>query len=378
MYQKMMKRRTIPVKMHENNIHEPLFHVVKRDVMPLWKSMSVRVIAVVSALLFCTILAIFMIGADPIKFIATMFDGVFATPRRLWKFSKETSVLLCISLAITPAFRMKFWNIGAEGQTLISALAAVAVAFYFGKSLPNSVLLILMLLAAVIAGAIWGVIPAICKAKWGTNETLFTLMMNYIATGVVSYFLLVWTPSGSSVLGALSVGHMPIVVHEYFLLIMIVLILTVLLFIYLQNTKQGYEISVVGESEKTARYIGINVEKVIIRTMFISGAICGLAGFLMVAALDHSVTATSVGGLGFTAIMVSWLAKFNPFIMIGTSAFIMFLKQGSSQITTNFNIDSAFPDMVIGIVLFFIIGCEFFISYKLKFRGSHKKGEKTR
>ena len=145
-----------------------------------------------------------------------------------------------------------------------------------------------------------------------------------------------------------------------------------MVYIYLSYTKHGYEISVVGESENTARYIGINVGGVIIRTMIVSGAICGVAGFLIVSALDHSVTVTTVGGMGFTAIMVSWLAKFNPLVMIGTSAFITFLQQGASQITTNFNIDSAFPDMVVGIVLFFIIGCEFFIGYSLKFR--NKKG----
>ena len=160
-------------------------------------------------------------------------------------------------------------------------------------------------------------------------------------------------------------------------MIIAVLGLTVAAYIYLQHTKQGYEISVVGESENTARYIGINVNKVVIRTMLISGAICGVAGFLIVSALDHSITTTTVGGMGFTAIMVSWLAKFNPLVMIGTSAFITFLQPGSSQITTNFNIDSAFPDMVVGIVLFFIIGCEFFIGYRLKFRESSKKGGKA-
>jgi len=365
------------VKKHNNRSSEPLFHVVKRDSMPIWKSMLIRVIAVAAALLLCSLLSIFMINANPIEFLTTLLDGAFGSARRLWKFAKDSSVLLCIALAITPAFRMRFWNIGAEGQTLIGALAAVAVAFYLGGTLPNGVLLVLMFIAAVLAGAIWGALPAIFKAKWETNETLFTLMMNYVASGLVAYFLLLWTPSGSSILGALSVGHLPILVHEYFLLILAVLILTVLVYIYLQYTKQGYEISVVGESENTARYIGIGVKKVIIRTMIVSGAICGIAGFLIVSALDHSVTTTTVGGMGFTAIMVSWLAKFNPLVMIGTSAFITFMQQGSSQITTNFNIDSAFPSMVVGIVLFCIIGCEFFIGYRLKFRESNKKGGKT-
>ena len=359
---------------NEKKIHEPLFHVVKRHSMSTGKAMLIRVIAVVVALVLCALLSVFLLKANPIKFIETLFDGTFGSARRLWKFAKDSAVLLCIALAITPAFRMKFWNIGAEGQTLIGALAAVGVAFYLGNTLPTWLLLILMLIAAVVAGAIWGCIPALFKAKWETNETLFTLMMNYVATGLVSYFLVIWTPSGSSVLGALPVGHLPVVFHEYFLLILITLILTAVIYVYLNYTKHGYEISVVGESENTARYIGIGVGNVIIRTMIVSGAICGLAGFLIVGALDHSITTTTVGGMGFTAIMVSWLAKFNPLVMIGTSAFVTFLDQGAAQVTTNFNIDSSFPDMVVGIVLFFIIGCEFFIGYKLKFRENSKKG----
>ena len=343
------------------------FHVVKRSAIPTWKSMLFRVTAVLAALLLCSLLSIFMIGADPIKFILTMFDGAFGTVDRIWSFAKDAAILLCIALAITPAFKMRFWNIGAEGQTLIGALAAVAVVIY-GKGLPNEVLLILMLVAAVLAGAIWGGLPAIFKAIWGTNETLFTLMMNYVSSGLVAYFLLLWTPSGSSVLGRLDTGHLPILGHENLLMILLVLLLTVGIYVYQKYTKQGYEISVVGESENTAKYIGINVKKVIIRTMLISGAICGFAGYLIVGALDHSVAVTSVGGMGFTAIMVSWLAKFNPLIMMGTSAFITFLDRGSAQITSTFNIDSSFPDMVIGIVLFFIIGCEFFIGYQLKFK----------
>ena len=348
------------------------FHVVKRSTIPLWKSMMFRVIAVLGALLLCSILAIFIIEANPLKFIATMFEGAFGTIQRLWKFAKDASVLLCIALAITPAFKMRFWNIGAEGQTLIGALAAVAVVIYC-EGWPEWLLLLLMLLAAVLIGAVWGGLPAVFKAIWGTNETLFTLMMNYVATGLVAYFLLLWTPSGSSVLGSLDAGHLPILVHENFLLIILVLLLAVGVYVYQKYTKQGYEIAVVGESENTAKYIGINVKKVIIRTMLISGAICGFAGFLIVAALDHSVAVTSVGGMGFTAIMVSWLAKFNPLIMLGTSAFITFLKQGAAQITTTFNIDSAFPDMVIGIVLFFIIGCEFFVNYQLKWKKRETK-----
>lgn len=361
------------MKTNKNRVHEPLFHVVKRDTIPVYKAMLIRVLAIAAGLLLCAVLSAFLIKANPVEFLETLFNGSFSSERRLWKFAKDSAVLLCIALAITPAFRMRFWNIGAEGQVLIGALAAVAVAFYLGASVPNTILLVLMFIAAVVTGAVWAGIPAVFKAKWGTNETLFTLMMNYAASGIVAYFLVRWTPSGSSVLGELKAGHLPQFFHPYMLIITAVLVLTLLVFIYLSFTKHGYEISVVGESENTARYIGINVSKVVIRTMLVSGAICGIAGFLIVAGLDHSITETTVGGRGFTAIMVSWLAKFNPAFMIVTAAFITFLDQGASQISTSFNIDSSFPDMVVGIILFFIIGCEFFINYKLKFRSSNKK-----
>ena len=364
------------MKAIEKRSREPLFHVVKRDTLPWQKALLIRVITVVAAVLLCAVLSIVMLdNVDPFKFIVTLFDGAIGSQRRLWKLAKDAAVLLCISLAITPAFRMKFWNIGAEGQTLIGALASVFVVMYLGGKVPEAVLLIVMLLASLLMGAIWGALPAIFKAKWNTNETLFTLMMNYVASGLVAYFLMIWRPSGGSVLGRLDFGHLPVIGHEYLLLILVTLVLTAIVHVYLHYTKQGYEISVVGESENTARYIGINVGKVIVRTMIVSGAICGLAGFLIVGALDHSITTTTVGGLGFTAIMVSWLAKFNPVIMVGTSVFITFLRQGAAEIGSQ--VDPSFPDMIVGIVLFFVIGCEFFIGYKLKFRESLNKGGKA-
>jgi len=194
-------------------------------------------------------------------------------------------------------------------------------------------------------------------------------MMNYIATYLVAYFLLVWTPNGSSTLPRLEFGHLPILFgNQYLLIILIVAVMTALMYVYLNYSKQGYEISVVGESENTARYIGISVPKVILRTMIVSGAICGMAGFLIVGGLDHSITTESAGGQGFTAIMVSWLAKFNPIIMVATSFLLIFLNQGAAQMSQDFGMSDAFPKVITGIILFFIIGCEFFINYRLVFR----------
>lgn len=362
-----------------STVHEPLFHLAKRSAIAPWKAWLIRIAAIVLGLAMCGVVAYILSDKlqqgkkNLLDFYYCFIKGSFTTNRKLWKFLKNVAVLQCISLAVTPAFRMRFWNTGAEGQTLMGVWGAIAAAFYLGGKVPEWLLLVLMLVAALACGAVWAVIPAIFKAKWNTNETLFTLMLNYVATYVVSYFLIVWVPSGSSSLGKLKFGKLPPLPfgNQYLLIILIVLALTVLLFIYLRYSKHGYEISVVGESVRTAQYSGMNVRKVIIRTMIVSGLLCGLAGYLIGAGLDQSITTESVGGQGFTAIMVAWLAKFNPLVMLITSGLISLLNQGAAQISQDFNVSGAFPDVIVGIILFFIIGSEFFINYQVILR---KKG----
>ena len=355
-------------------VREPLFHLAKRDNLPPLKALLIRLAAILVGLLIVCLFGLLIVGWDPVRIINTMLDGTFGTPNRRWDLFEKTAILLCISLAVTPAFRMRFWNIGAEGQTLIACLASVTCMLKIGDKVPNPVLLLIMVTASIIAGAIWAIIPAIFKAFWNTNETLFTLMMNYIATQITSYFVYIWSvPKGSGHIGIInantkagwlvSLGDYP-----YLLNILIVIVMTIVSYIYLNHCKHGYEISVVGESEKTARYIGLNVKVVILRTMAISGAICGLAGFLIVAGADHTIIAGSVGGQGFTAIMVSWLAKFNPIAMAFFAFLIAFLGKGAKEITTLTGLDSSFADIVTGFVIFCIIGCEFFINFTIKFR----------
>ena len=143
--------------------------------------------------------------------------------------------------------------------------------------------------------------------------------------------------------------------------------------IYLKYSKHGYEIAVVGESVNTAKYAGINVNKVIIRTMLLSGAVCGIAGLLLVGGTSHTITTATADGRGFTAIMVSWLARFNPIVMIVTAFILVFLDAGAQQIGTVFSLNESFSDILTGIILFFIIGSDFFVNYELKFRKSHKE-----
>ena len=348
--------------------HEPLFHISKRAELPWYKSLTIRAIAILAALIFCGFITFFLTGDNPVSVYATMFKGAFGNPNRIWVTAQNLAILLCISLAVTPAFKMKFWNTGAEGQVLIGGLATAMCMFYIGDSIPTWLLIVIMAVTSILAGAVWGVIPAVFKAQWKTNETLFTLMMNYVAIQLIEYFLKVADKSGSNTVGPdlLKYGWFPeLFGQKYLLNILIVVVLTVAMYIYLKYSKHGYEIAVVGGSENTARYIGINVKKVIIRTMAISGAICGLTGLLLVGGTSHSIASTTADGRGFTAIMVSWLAKFNPLIMILTSFLLVFLDRGADEVSTKFGLNNSFSDILTGIILFFIIGCEFFIQYKI-------------
>lgn len=220
-----------------------------------------------AALIICAVVTMLLTGENPFSVYATMFEGAFGTERKIWKLLQNLAMLLCVSLALTPAFKMRFWNIGGEGQVLIGGLATAACMILLGGKLPNGLLIIVMLVASILAGAIWALIPAIFKANFNTNETLFTLMMNYVAIQIVSYFCMYWeNPKGSGKIGVINgnsmQGWLPTIGdYDYLLNILIVLVLTVAMYIYLKYSKHGYELSVVGESENTAKYIGINVKK---------------------------------------------------------------------------------------------------------------------
>ena len=355
-------------------MREPLFHIVRRNSSSRMRGWAVRGIAILAAVLLSGLLTFLVTGLNPLEVYSKMIQGNFGSTRRIWVLLQNTAILLIIALALTPAFKMRFWNTGAEGQVLIGGFGAALMMRFVGASLPNALLIPLELLAAIAAGALWGFIPAFFKAKWKTNETLFTLMMNYVAIQIVSWFCTLFAvPKGSGQLGILNqsteAGWLPTLFgQKYMMNVIIVVAVLIFVFIYLRFSKHGYEISVVGESEKTARYVGINVKSVIIRTMLLSGALCGVAGFLLVCGTDHSITPNTVGGEGFTGIMVSWLAKFNPFVMVFTSALIIFMKNGAAQIATSFHLNESFGDILTGIIIFFIIGCEFFINYRVVFR----------
>ncbi len=350
-------------------VKEPILHLVKRSDLPGWKAWGIRALAIVGSFIFICIICCAELKISPFVFIRDMFLGSFGTNTNTNVFFRDLAILLMISLAVTPAFKMKFWNIGAEGQVLISAWACTACMFYLGGKVPNGALIFIMLIASLAAGMIWSVIPAIFKAIWNTNETLFTLMMNYIALQITLYFIKVWVPTGTGILSPIEYGNLPqIAGGDYLLSIIVSIVFTFAVFFYLKFSKHGYEISIVGESVNTARYIGISVKKVIIRTLILSGTICGVVGFLIAGGIDHMVSSATVGGRGFTAVLVSWLGQFNPIAMVVMSFLVVFMSKGTSRVMENCGIPNAFLAQVLtGIVFLIIIACEFFVRYRVVF-----------
>lgn len=360
---------------------EPLLRIAKRDEISRPKAYAIRIIAVLLSLVVSGLFIFAVTKLNPIAVYEAMFDGAFGSDRRIWVTVRDAMMLLCIGVGLAPAFKMRFWNVGAEGQILIGGIVTAGLMRVLGASIPTPALLCLMAVVSLAAGAVWGIIPATFKANWNTNETLFTLMMNYVAIQLTSYCVALWeNPKGSNTVGVINqatqAGWFPKVFDQtYMLNVIIVMGLAIGMFIYLKYSKQGYEITVVGDSENTARYAGISVKKVTIRTMAISGAICGLAGFVAVAGASHTISTSTAGGRGFTAIIVAWLAKFNTFVMVLISFLLVFLEKGAIQIASQFNLNDFAADVITGIILFFILGSEFFINYRVILRGKEAEGK---
>lgn len=349
-------------------------HIVRRANVSIKDMFIIRLIFLILALIVSAIVIFSIVKINPLEVYGAMFKGAFATKKRTWVTIRDIMMLSCLAAALAPAYTLKFWNIGAEGQMLMGAVGASFVMINFAK-FPPVLVIIVMFVAAVILGGVWGIIPSIFKVKWNTNETLFTLMMNYIAIKFVAFCVAKWeNPPGSNSVGTINMnnhcGWLPNLFTkgyngDFAILLILVLLLCVLIYVYLKYTKHGFEIAVTGDSERTAKYSGINVNWVLIRTMAISGALCGIAGFLEISAVSHTITTNSAGGRGFTAIIVAWLAKMNPFVMIVISAIIVTLERGAIQIASEFGLNEDVSKIVTGIILFFILASEFFINYKI-------------
>lgn len=356
---------------------EPLLRIAKRKDIGKWKSLSIRLGCVAVALIFGCILFAAFAKTNPFAVLGYVFQGALSLG--IDTTMQKTSLLLLVALALIPAFKMKFWNLGGNGQVLMSMLASIAIMRSLGPTYSVALTIPLMIIASIAAGIIWALIPAIFKAFFGTNESLFTLMLNYIAEFTVSYFTFVWLTDSNGVLtktalGTIAYSHLPTLGKPFVLLILVAALLTAAMYVYLNKSKHGYELTVVGESENTAKYIGINTKKVIIRTLIVSGAVCGLVGLLKAGGLDYTIGKTSHNNMGFTSIMAAWLGGFNPVATAASSFFIAFVDTGISHAAMMSGLKSgAMPEMIIGVVYFFVIAGSFLTEYRIILRSDLKE-----
>lgn len=342
-------------------------HVVKRGHISRQKMIVLRVLAVLLAL-FTGGVFILGLGHNPFAVYGTMISGSVGSAMVVKETVKQAVPLLIASLGITLAFRMQFWNIGAEGQICFGATCATYFAL-FHSDWPQWVLLAVMCLAAAIGGGLLGVLPAYFKARFGTNETLFTLMLNYVALYLIQY-LRDGPWKSPEAMGFNFIARfaknaqLPQVlgVHVGWIFALALVVFT---YVYLNYTKHGYEISVVGGNSRTARYAGMNNKWIIIRTMFLSAAICGVAGMIQVAGPDRTLTDSVAGGVGFTAIIIAYLGQLNPIAILLVTVLFSILEKGSGTVQSTFNISTAAADVLQGILLFFVLGSEFFLNYRI-------------
>lgn len=346
--------------------HVPFIRIVKISERSGKDTLKIRIAAFISALAAGGLFILFL-GYNPIELYGTIISGAFRSKMAFQATIRFMIPLLMSSLGVAMAFKMRFWNIGAEGQIIVGAVCASYFAL-FHDTWPHFLLLLVMFAAGALGGGLWGLIPAYFKSKYDTNETLFTLMLNYIALHIITYLRDgPWKDPGSSGFPKIARfapnAQLDKILGVHFGWI-IALILVFIVFIYLRYTKHGYEISVVGESKSTAKYAGMDVRKIILRTMAISGGICGITGMIQAAGSDMTLASSVAGGVGFTAIIVSWLAYLNPFGILLVSFLFSVLEKGSSVMQSAYGLSTYFASVLQGIILFFILGCEFLIRYK--------------
>ena len=356
--------------MHEKT---PLIRLSKREDMPKARIWMIRAGAFIFAILLGMLIFV-IAGANPAAAYGEIIKGALGRASGIRQVARNAVPLLGVALALAPCFKMRYWNIGAEGQITMGAIAASFFAVNF-KTMPSLPLLLLMGLGSIVLGAFWSLIPAFFKSRWGTNETLFTLMMNYIAIGIAAWLI------GGPWEGKPGRQIMPVYTDNAVLPKVfgvhcgwiVVLVITILMFIYMRYTKHGYEIAVLGESENTARYAGMNVRRIIMRTALLSGGICGLVGFLVASGTHGTLYSNVAGGAGFTGITVCWLAQLDPFAMVVIAVLLSVLSKGSSTLQTSMGIPASITDIITGIILLCMLGCEFFINYKIHFRKAEKE-----
>lgn len=362
-----VEEKQVNTEHHENKKpREKLFHITKRLDVSLKYKIILRVVSVLAALVVCAIVLFIFKPGKFGAFFKESFNSLFGSTNKFFNILYEFAFLLGIAIAILPCFKMKFWNLGGEGQVLMGCLGAALVSKYVGPHVPNFICIILMIICAMIAGGLWAFIPAFFKARFDTNETLFTLMMNYIAMGIVEFTVQLVDPTHGSFAGLTSGVYKTSTNISILISFIVVSVITMFMYVYLNYTKHGYELSVVGETRNTAKYIGINVKTVIIRTAIICGCLAGIMGYLVVAK-QTSINKDIIGGKGFTSVMIAWLGHMNVIEIVIMAFLVAFISRGSNQVSTKLGLSGSFVQISIAVFLLTILAFEFFLNYEVHF-----------
>lgn len=347
-----------------------MVNIVKREDCTKLNAFTIKVIAIILALIVSSIMII-ILGYNPLKVLLEIFNGAFGSINRIKRTLINAIPLLGAAIGVSYAFRMKFWNIGGNGQILMGGLGATLVALNF-TGLNKVLLLILMFLAATVFGGLWALIAGITKVKFKANETIVTLMLNYIAVKLIVYLefgpLRDKSAQGFQKIASFSDNaRLPdfLGIHMGWI---IVLALVVLYSLYVRKSKSGFEAMVIGEGENTAKYAGIKIDKTILRTVFISGAICGIVGFIQGAGVSHTLNVELAKDAGFTGIIIAWLGNLSPAAMTIVSILFAGLVCGGDNIQIVFGIPNGVALVIQALILFFVLGSQFFIDYKIIFK----------
>ena len=315
--------------------------------------------------------AVFLIltGREPLTVYEAMFKGALGSQYGLSETVVKAIPLMLCALGISAAFRMQLWNIGAEGQFYMGAFAASFLPLTFPQ-LPALVMLPGMLLLGCAAGGLWGLVPAMLRARWKVNEIITTLLFNYVAILWVDFLVYgPWKdPKGfnfpltakfpeTAALPAFGTSR----IHMGLLL---AIVIAVLFWVIFQKSRWGYEIKVIGASEAAARYAGMNIKRNIYLVMLLSGAICGLAGMAEVSGITGRLQPGLSPGYGYTAIIVAWLSKLHPAAILVVSVLFGALQVGGYFVQT-MGVPASVSAMLQGAVLFFVVGGEFLTNYKV-------------
>lgn len=361
---------------------DPLIKISKRQNLALGYKLLLTIGAILLSLVLGGIL-LACLGYNPVDFYVQMILGNFKNSSYLKLMVRVLIPLLITSLGVSLAFKMRFWNIGAEGQFIVGALIAMTFSLLIGDSLPSPLGAIIIVLLGTLGGGMYALFVAVLKVKFGTNETLMTLMLNYVALYIASYTLKTdfyavqgqGVPAFKVIAESLWLTEINIGKFSFDTALFVAVALVVIMFVYFKQSKQGYELNVVGDSPNTAKYAGMKVKWIIVRTMFLSGAIIGMAGALKLcgSSAGHTFSANITGGVGWTSIIVAWLAKLNPIGILIASLLMSILERGCAFARTSLGISESMSDVLQGIILFTVLASDFFINYKVSFRKKIKE-----